>query len=125
MSALEFLARWVDHVPERYEGRVRYAGAYATRRRVWWRRCGAVLVKAPGAETVSPVSMTSDSWNYRGPVCPRPRPRSNEHMSSVPTSVPGLPWLRLVQGNHSAAARRLVFRGLRRGGTNRNEAKRA
>ena len=36
MTALQFLARWVDHVPERYEVRVRYAGAYATRRRVWW-----------------------------------------------------------------------------------------
>ena len=29
MTALEFLARWVDHVPERYEVRVRYTGAYA------------------------------------------------------------------------------------------------
>ena len=35
MSALEFLARWVDHVPERYAVRVRCAGAYATRQRVW------------------------------------------------------------------------------------------
>ena len=26
-AALEFLARWVDHVPERYEVRGRYAGA--------------------------------------------------------------------------------------------------
>ena len=34
-SALEFIARWVDHVPDRYETRVRYYGAYATRRRVW------------------------------------------------------------------------------------------
>ena len=42
-SALEFIARWVDHVPERYEVRVRYCGAYATRRRVWWRRRGVVL----------------------------------------------------------------------------------
>ena len=54
MTALEFLARWVDHVPERYEVRVRYAGAYATRRRVWWQRCGVVLVDAPAAETVAP-----------------------------------------------------------------------
>jgi hypothetical protein len=45
MTALEFLARWVDHVPERYEVRVRYAGAYATRRRVWWRRRGVVLAR--------------------------------------------------------------------------------
>ena len=35
MTAREFLARGVDRVPERYEVRVRYAGAYATRRRVW------------------------------------------------------------------------------------------
>ena len=54
MAALEFLACWVDHVPERYEVRVRYAGAYATRRRVWWRQRGVELVTAPAAETVSP-----------------------------------------------------------------------
>ena len=48
MSALEFLARWVDHVPERYEVRVRYAGAYATRRRVWWRRRGIELARRSG-----------------------------------------------------------------------------
>jgi hypothetical protein len=29
MSALEFVARFLDHVPERYETRVRYYGAYA------------------------------------------------------------------------------------------------
>ncbi len=29
MSALEFVARWLDHVPDRYETRVRYYGAYA------------------------------------------------------------------------------------------------
>ena len=49
MMALEFLARWVDHVPERDEVRVRDAGAYATRRRVWWRRRGIVLACASGA----------------------------------------------------------------------------
>ncbi|MEO5619108.1 MAG: transposase [Candidatus Eisenbacteria bacterium] len=48
-AALEFLARWVDHVLERYETRVRYYGAYATRRRVWWRRRGVVLVETPVA----------------------------------------------------------------------------
>ena len=53
-AALEFLARWVDHVPERYETRVRYYGAYATRRRVWWRRRGVVLVDTPVAAPVSP-----------------------------------------------------------------------
>ncbi len=49
MTALEFLARWVDHVPERYEVRVRCAGANATRRRVWWRQRGIVLARACGA----------------------------------------------------------------------------
>jgi len=46
MTALEFIARWVDHVPERYEVRVRYAGAYATRRRVWWGRRGVLLARS-------------------------------------------------------------------------------
>ena len=54
MAALEFVARWVDHVPERYEVRVRYAGAYATRRRVWWRRRGVELVQVPPGEKASP-----------------------------------------------------------------------
>ena len=49
MSALEFIARWLDHVPERYETRVRSYGAYATRRRVWWQRRGIVLTGAPPA----------------------------------------------------------------------------
>ena len=47
-AALEFIARWLDHVPERYEVRVRYCGAYATRRRVWWRRRGVRLAGASG-----------------------------------------------------------------------------
>ena len=34
-------------MPERYETRVRYYGAYATRRRVWWQRRGIVLAGAP------------------------------------------------------------------------------
>jgi hypothetical protein len=48
MTALEFIARWVDQVPERYEVRVRYAGAYATRRRVWWRGRGIELAGRSG-----------------------------------------------------------------------------
>jgi hypothetical protein len=48
MTALEFIARWLDHLPERYEVRVRYAGAYATRRRVWWRRRGVMLARTRG-----------------------------------------------------------------------------
>ena len=34
-------------MPARYETRIRYYGAFATRRRVWWRRRGIVLVNAP------------------------------------------------------------------------------
>jgi len=58
-TALEFLARWVDHVPERYEVRVRYCGAYATRRRVWWRRRGIVLLRGSGQppEVVEPEAI--------------------------------------------------------------------
>jgi hypothetical protein len=54
MMALEFVARWADHVPERYEVGVRYAGAYATRRRVWWRRRGVELVQTPTAQEAPP-----------------------------------------------------------------------
>ena len=60
MTALEFLARWVDHVPERYEVRVRYAGAYATRRRVWWRRRGVVLVRA--SDEPPQAAVQEESW---------------------------------------------------------------
>jgi hypothetical protein len=49
MPALEFLARWADHVPARYETRVRYYGAFASKRRVWWRRRGVMLVDSPPA----------------------------------------------------------------------------
>jgi hypothetical protein len=57
MTALEFIARWVDHVPEHYEVRVRYAGAYATRRRVWWRRRGVELAAStPVAAAVEPAA---------------------------------------------------------------------
>jgi hypothetical protein len=37
-AAVEFLARLVDHIPGKGEVRVRYYGAYASRRRGWWRR---------------------------------------------------------------------------------------
>jgi hypothetical protein len=46
-------ARWVDHVPDHYEVGVRYAGAYATRRRVWWRQRGVDLVNAAAVEPAS------------------------------------------------------------------------
>ncbi len=85
MTALEFLARWVDHVPERYEVRVRYVGAYATRRRVWWRRRGVVLAGASGEppEVVEPeagwpaLKARRRRWAellrlvFRVDVCPR------------------------------------------------------
>jgi hypothetical protein len=48
LSALEFLARWVTHVPDHYETRVRYYGAYATRRRLRWQRRGVVPEGAAG-----------------------------------------------------------------------------
>ena len=52
LAALGFVARWVDHVPDRYETRVRYFGAYATRRRVWWQRRGISLASVPAPESV-------------------------------------------------------------------------
>ena len=45
-AAVEFLARLVDHIPAKGEVRVRYYGAYASRRRGWWRRRGVVLAGA-------------------------------------------------------------------------------
>ncbi|MBI5709229.1 MAG: transposase [Candidatus Eisenbacteria bacterium] len=59
-SVLEFIARWVDHVPERYEVRVRYCGAYATRRRVWWHRRGVTLARARDEPTG--VVEREDTW---------------------------------------------------------------
>jgi len=58
-SALEFIARWVDHVPDRYETRVRYYGAYATRRRVWWQRRGISLASGPAVAEV-PLAPAAD-----------------------------------------------------------------
>jgi len=60
MTALEFLARWMEHVPERYEVRVRYAGAYATRRRVWWRQRGVELRAA--APVAAPRPQPEGEW---------------------------------------------------------------
>jgi hypothetical protein len=66
MTALTFLARWVQHVPERYETRVRYYGAYATRRRLWWRRRGVVVAGAveasPGSDGLDEQARTEPSW---------------------------------------------------------------
>ena len=42
-AAVEFVARLVQHIPGKGEVRVRYYGAYASRRRGWWRRRGIVL----------------------------------------------------------------------------------
>jgi hypothetical protein len=66
LSALEFLARWVTHVPDHYETRVRYYGAYATRRRLWWQRCGVVPEGAPAHAGPAPVpnsaTVPPDDW---------------------------------------------------------------
>ncbi len=65
-DALEFLARWVTHVPDHYETRVRYYGAYATRRRLWWRRRGVVPEGTRGAaaqgSVPSPAAAPADDW---------------------------------------------------------------
>ena len=58
-SALEFIARWVDHVPDAQETRVRDYGAYATRRRVWWQRRGISLASAPAVADV-PLEPAAD-----------------------------------------------------------------
>lgn len=66
LDALEFLARWVTHVPDHYETRVRYYGAYATRRRLWWRRRGVVPDGARGttapAPAPSPAATPANDW---------------------------------------------------------------
>ena len=62
MDALEFLARWVTHVPDHYETRVRYYGAYATRRRLWWQRRGVVPEGMRGAPAPSPAAAPADDW---------------------------------------------------------------
>ena len=58
-SALEFIARGVGHVPDSYETRVRYYGAYATRRRVWWQRRGISLARVAARET-APLEPAAD-----------------------------------------------------------------
>ncbi len=66
MDALEFLARWVTHVPDPYETRVRYYGAYATRRRLWWRRAGVVpegtTRRARAGRGAIPRAAPTDDW---------------------------------------------------------------
>ena len=57
--------RWAA---ERYEARVRCAGAYATRRRVWWRRRG-VVGAAPRVSASIPNG-TSGPFS-RSFACPR------------------------------------------------------
>lgn len=61
MPALEFLARWVDHVPERYEVRVRYAGAYATGGRVVAAARSGTGGSAGGAAPVSEAASAKPS----------------------------------------------------------------
>ena len=47
-------------MPERYEVRVRYAGAYATRRRVWWRRRGVELARA--SDEPPEAAVQEENW---------------------------------------------------------------
>jgi hypothetical protein len=61
MAALEFLARLVDHIPGKGEVRVRYYGAYASRRRGWWRRRGVVLAGAGNEQAVG-AERETEPW---------------------------------------------------------------
>ena len=64
-EAPEFIVRRVDHVPERYEVRARYAGAYA-HPAVWWRRRGVVVAGA-SSEPRSPPER-DHAWPAFGAV---------------------------------------------------------
>ena len=59
MAAVAFLARLVDHIPAKGEVRVRYYGAYVSRRRSWWRRRGVVLV---GHEPAREAEQEAEPW---------------------------------------------------------------
>jgi hypothetical protein len=90
MPALEFIARWVDHVPERYEVRVRYAGAYATRRR---RAYGSSYPSPPGRRSAparGPPRVAGPppySWG-RAPWWPKTeRPSSRMVAKSLPPNT--------------------------------------
>ena len=93
-SALEFFARWVDHVPDRYETRVRYYGAYATRRRVWWQRRGISLASVAAAEVVS--SESAADWLALVPA---------GGAVSSEKSVPGCVRARVPRASGGASAR--------------------
>ena len=61
-AAVEFLARVMDHIPAKGEVRVRYYGAYASRRRGWWRRRGVVLAGAGPESTHDDTSQEQEPW---------------------------------------------------------------
>ena len=61
-AAVEFLARLVQHIPGKGEVRVRYYGAYASRRRGWWRRRGVVLAGAGQQEAHEDTSREQEPW---------------------------------------------------------------
>ena len=77
MTALEFLASRVDLVSGCYEVRMRYAGAYATRRRVWWRRRGVVLARS--SEQPAEATEAEHAW----PALRARRPRWAELLRLV------------------------------------------
>ena len=61
-AAVEFLARLVDHIPAKGEVRVRYYGAYASRRRGGWRRRGVVLAGAGREEAHDDAEREVAAW---------------------------------------------------------------
>ena len=61
-AAVEFLARLVQHIPGKGEVRVRYYGAYASRRRGWWRQRGVVLAGAGQEPAHDDVEREVAAW---------------------------------------------------------------
>ena len=61
IAAVEFLARLVDHIPGKGEVCTRYYGAYATRRRAWW-RCRGVVLAGVGHEAGSEPEREMEPW---------------------------------------------------------------
>ena len=61
-AALEFLARLLQHIPGKGEVRVRYYGAYASRRRGWWRQRGVVLAGAGREQAHDDAEREAEPW---------------------------------------------------------------
>ena len=61
-AAVEFVARLVQHIPGKGEVRVRYYGAYASRRRGWWRSRGVVLAGAGQEQALDDTEREVTPW---------------------------------------------------------------